>query len=204
MKDLFADPARYESELKALGLGIRLSLEPTSRGMAGTVLVAGAVDLQKKGRPVPAGGGIQTIKATASCTEPSRCPIGLRIPVGYRHEAEVILGRQARPGERYWAWLPADMRGEPLHCVPYVNKTVAEVLPLLRERGLRAEFVSAPGWKPRPSAPGDWYVHSSQMNTLDKVQFAVGPDPGRTWPPDPSCAGGPSGLSRRPPSPGSG
>ncbi|WP_436763035.1 hypothetical protein [Streptosporangium sp. V21-05] len=63
VKDLFADPDTYQSELKARGLDITLKLLPTSASRVRSVFVLNSVDLLKAGEPAPAEGGITTADA---------------------------------------------------------------------------------------------------------------------------------------------
>ncbi|WP_431932255.1 hypothetical protein [Nonomuraea jabiensis] len=61
----------------------------------------------------------------------------MNIPVGFKGTALVTVGRKARPGEKYDVTTTWDAKGEPMHCVPFANKTVAEVRAMLTERGVR-------------------------------------------------------------------
>nr|BFE83892.1 hypothetical protein GCM10020093_064930 [Planobispora longispora] len=101
VKDLFADPELYESELKARGINISLHVAPTSRSQTGSILLLQDVDLLKAGKPVPVDGPIETIEAPGRCRSFGGCPIGLKVPVDFTKRAEITLGREAGPGERY-------------------------------------------------------------------------------------------------------
>ncbi|GGK70521.1 hypothetical protein Ppa06_35980 [Planomonospora parontospora subsp. parontospora] len=175
VKDLFAEPELYERELKARGLDITLKLVPTSPGGARGIYVFNDVDRLRAGEPVPADGPITTIEAPGPCERLGGCPTGLKVPVDYAKKAEVTLGREARPGEAYVIRPIIDMPGEPLHCVEYVNKTVAEVVPMLRERGVEPELTSftASGRVP----PGHWYVHDGVMSAAGEAIVLTGPEP---------------------------
>ncbi|GAB3143599.1 hypothetical protein [Microbispora hainanensis] len=168
VRDLFAAPTSYQRELRQRGLDVDVRLVPVTAATVGRVFYFdGTRDLS----------AITPIEAPGECTRFGGCPIGFRIPVRFRGHATVFLGRAARPGERYGILEAFDMEGRPFHCVDYVNKTVAEVLPLLRERGVRAEFASYVTKGPRPSAPADWYVYSGVMVADGQALVLVGPTP---------------------------
>ncbi|MEV7808108.1 hypothetical protein AB0O28_34690 [Microbispora sp. NPDC088329] len=154
VRDLFAAPASYQRELRERGLDVEVRLVPVSPASAGQVMYFDGTRHHSE---------ITAIKARGECTRFGGCAIGFRIPVRFHGEAIVLLGRAARAGERYGILEAVDMEGQPFHCVDYVNKTVAEVLPLLRERGVRVEFTSYATKGPRPSAPADWYVYEGVM-----------------------------------------
>ncbi|MFE3455652.1 hypothetical protein ACFXJ8_42765 [Nonomuraea sp. NPDC059194] len=188
VKDLFADPDMYQSELKARGLDITLELVPTSASHAGKIFVINSAGLLKEGKPAPADGPVKTFDAPGPCHQFAGCPIGVKVPVGYKEQAEIILGREARPGEKYTMPPGIGLPGEPLHCVDYVNKTVAELVPMLRERGVEAEFVSyTQGVRPA----GNWYVHDGVMSSAGKALMVASTTPNpNPRPLDATCSGG--------------
>ncbi|MFF3670770.1 hypothetical protein [Microtetraspora malaysiensis] len=105
VKDMFAEPAMYERELRARGLKIELQVVPVPSSMVGETLVLDGT---------PSSSGVSRIPAPGECRNPfSFCSIGLRIPVNYRKQVVVFLGRPARPGERYGLMTPIDLPGEP-------------------------------------------------------------------------------------------
>lgn len=172
VKDLFADPGRYESQLHRLGLHITLRVAAASPSLVGTIT---NFDTQ-----------IQSIERRGACAQ-RRCTIGLKIPVHYARSTEVILGRAGRPGEVYWPLrAPIDDPGEPLHCVDYVNKTVAQVRVMLAKRGLRMHAISY--WKNSPRAYDSWYVHDGVLETTNTALMVANwtPDP-RPRPRDKNC-----------------
>ncbi|WP_310740530.1 hypothetical protein [Microbispora sp. H10885] len=120
---------------------------------------------------------ITPIQAPGTCARFAGCPAGFRIPVDFRGHAEVLIGRAARPGERYGLMEHIDMEGRPFHCVDFLSRTVAEVLPLLREHGVRAEFTSYAAGGARLPAPAGWYVHEGIMVADGQALLLVGPAP---------------------------
>ncbi|WP_188197346.1 hypothetical protein [Nonomuraea sp. SYSU D8015] len=177
VKDLMADPEVYQAELQARGINVKLKVVPTSASMAGGMTVLHDVDRIHRMRPgesVPAEGPIHSIAGPGPCRRFDGCKVGLKVPVDYKKEAEVTLGREARPGEPYEMRPRIDWPGEPFDCVDYVNKTVAEVVPILRQRGVTATFSTLPA-KRTPST--GWHVYEGYMASADEAVLYVGPEP---------------------------
>ncbi|GAA2884172.1 hypothetical protein [Nonomuraea rubra] len=176
VKDLMAEPEVYQRELRARGLDITLDLVPTSASLTGQMIVIHDLDRLRSGRPVPVEGPITTIDSPGPCERFLGCPIGVKVPVDFGKKAEITLGRRALPGERYKMPPGIAIPGEPLHCVDYVNQTVAEVSALLRERGVTPSYISY-GRPAGPSAPDGWYVHDGVMSADGQALLLVGAEP---------------------------
>ncbi|GGL32768.1 hypothetical protein [Planomonospora parontospora] len=205
VKDLYADPEKYESELRALGLNIRLSVEPASEAGVGRLLNVTeegrlrhlrrliAEGRLKAGQDVPSvEGEITVIDSSDSCSDQPSCSIiGLKVPVDYADSAEISLGRAARPGEEYRDWPDLGAPHQVFHCVRYANKTVAEVTATLRERGVTPTWTSYTEKGDRPSVPGDWYVYEGIMTSATTARVLAEPTPQRTPRPlEVFCPGG--------------
>jgi len=205
VRDVFADPQRYERELRARNLDIELQVLPTSRSRAGAVYIIQDLDrLLAEGR-APAEGRITVIDGPllgeevspdgpvapltppGSCAAPTGCPLGVRVPADLSERARITIGRQARPGESYGIRPDAGAEGEPLHCVPYVNRTVAEVTRTAREHRVEPSFAYAGATYPPHRAPAAWYVHEGVMSSATTAIFLIGPDPDPS--PRPAAAG---------------
>ncbi|MEW1844004.1 hypothetical protein AB0392_39170 [Nonomuraea angiospora] len=184
VKDLLAEPEVYQRELRARGLDITLDLVPTSASLTGQIVVINDMDRLRSGNPVPGDGPITTIDAPGQCERFAGCPVGLKVPVDFDKKAEVTLGRRALPGERYKMPPGIALPGEPLHCVDYVNKSVAEISALLRERGVTPSYIQH-GKRAAPSAPGDWYVHDGVMSADGQALLLVGAEPSPQRSPSP-------------------
>ncbi|HEV2254504.1 MAG TPA: hypothetical protein VGS06_15025 [Streptosporangiaceae bacterium] len=172
VRDPLADPARYRAEFAAHHLNITLKLVPASPSIVGTVVYIG----EPAGSP-----GIATITAPGRCYTGgggSACPVGVRIPVGYRGRAEVVFGRAARPGEQYESTAPATAPGEVLHGLQFVGDHVAQVLALLRERHVTVpvfNYVESGGARNVSHVPGTWYVYGADPWAPGQVLLFVGP-----------------------------
>ncbi|MDH2429437.1 hypothetical protein [Sphaerisporangium sp. TRM90804] len=171
--DVFASPERYERELRAVHLNIRLSTEPVAASLVGYILTGTdeITALAISGRCRPA-------------ARTGRCRIGLRIPVRFTGRAHVILGREARPGEVYRGRESLAAPGEPLRCVPFVNQTVATVVRALRGRGVGAVTFASSG-RVGTAAPDSWFVRDGVTSGPGSAILLVDPAPG----PDPEPVG---------------
>lgn len=163
-----ADPSRYRAELAAHHLNITLSLVPVSPSLVGTVVYIG----ESAGGP-----DIETITAQGRCYTGgggSACPVGVRIPAGYRGQAQVVFGRAARPGEHYESTAAATAPGEAMHGLSFVGDTVAQVLAMLAQR-----HVTVPVYhydqQDLSHVPGTWYVYGADPWAPGQVMLMVGP-----------------------------
>jgi len=172
--DPLADPRRYRAEFAEHHLKISLDLVPVSPSLVGTLVFfsespsGGITPITAKGKCITGGGG-------------SACPVAVRIPAGFRGQAEIVFGRAARPGEHYESSAQATAPGEVLHGMAVQGMTVARVLAMLRQRG-----VTVPGYhyddhgfsQLLHHVPGDWYVYDADPWAPQQVMLFVGP----TWP----------------------
>ncbi|MEV0422801.1 hypothetical protein [Streptosporangium canum] len=189
VKDLYADPEVYESQLRGVGLDISLRLVPATPSLVGDISAAS---------PVPGGSiypntidtigrqkEIETVNQPGQCDRRTGCPIGLRIPKDFAGSAEVTLGREGRPGEEYQIITGFDSPGEPLHCVPFYNKPAGEVRALLKDRGLDIqEFsITGPAWwegtagdkepETKASVPDSMHVTGGYLTMAGKATLQV-------------------------------
>ena len=172
VRNPLADSARYRAEFAAHHLNITLKMVPASPSIVGTVVYieepASSPDIETitaQGRCYTGGGG-------------SACPVGVRIPVGFRGQAEVVFGRAARPGEQYESTAPVTAPGEILHGLRFAGDTVAQVLALLRERHVTVpvfNYARSGGARNLSHVPGTWYVYDADPWAPGQVMLFVGP-----------------------------
>jgi hypothetical protein len=191
VRDPLADPAAYRAEFARHHLRVSLKLLPVSPSLVGTVVYIGEsagadiVPITARGRCWTGGGG-------------SACPVGVRIPAGFHGSAQLLFGRAARAGERYESTTSAFAPGEVMHGMRVRGRTVAQVLVLLRARGVSVPvFNYARGDVARNvrHVPGGWFVYDATPWAPREVMLSVGPV--RTPPP----VGAPQPVSSRAPVP---
>ncbi|GAA2088116.1 hypothetical protein [Actinomadura alba] len=172
VKDVFAAPERYESQLRDRGIDLSIKVFPVSPSLEGNIFApfdmrANGLEFDELARRRDL---ISPIERPGACAEAVRCTIGLRIPVDYqpykdarvKGKPTIGLGRKGRPGERYRGFGALNNPGEPLACVDFINQRVARVTDLLLERHVKATFaVPLKGF--RTSVPGSWYVHEGWL-----------------------------------------
>jgi hypothetical protein len=169
-----ADPKFYQEDFQAHGLHIRLFLLPVSPSLVGTVVFIDTLE--------PGGDSITTITAKGRCWTGgggNQCPVGLRVPIGYRGQAAFTFGRAARPGELYESTAPADAPGEVMHGLKFRDKTVPAVLAMLRRRHVTArlrDFYTAQIVK-AGDLRGTWYVYNADPWAPQQVLLYIGTSP---------------------------
>jgi hypothetical protein len=126
--DLRADPDAMRAAFRERGLDVDLELVPVSPSLVGEIVASSESEPGIEDIPDPARG----------CPAEPRCgPIGLRIPIDWDGEAQIVLGRAARPSETYVSAGDAFAPGEALHCATgLIGATVARARAVLDRRGL--------------------------------------------------------------------
>ncbi|MDP9848584.1 hypothetical protein [Streptosporangium lutulentum] len=185
VKDLYASPKMYESELRARGLKITLNVASAPPSLDGRIMVMdwqadGLSDAERKSRKDL----ISTIDRPGACRFEAGCPIGLKVPITFTGRAFVSLARKGRPGEKYNWRISLAAPGEPLHCVDFVNKTLDEVRPMLEGRGITLKLASYDREGTRDSAPGSWYVHDAVLESSTSAIVLVSPTKKRLTSPE--------------------
>jgi len=200
VRNPLADPRKYRAEFKAHGLNVALKLLPVSPSIVGTVVYFGGAGtdaikvITARGRCFTGGGG-------------SACPVGLRVPVNFRGQADLVFGRAARPGEKYESTVSATAPGEVLHGLRIVGKRVSAVLKMLARRHVSAakfHITTARGIGKLVSGsavPGSWFVYSADPWAPGQVMLSVGRTRRPAPVPAPSSAPVPSRSSQPAPVP---
>jgi hypothetical protein len=126
--EMRADPAAMRAAFRDHGLDIDLELVPVSPSLVGEIVASSE-----------SGPGIEHLSDPArGCPQETRCgPIGLRIPLAWDGEADIVLGREALASESYVSAGDAFAQGEALHCATgVVGATVAAARGVIDKRGL--------------------------------------------------------------------
>ena len=129
---------RLDAAFAAHDLDIHLKLVPVSPSMVGSVVYMGS----------SAGAGdIGVLYSRTRQAPGGPLPVGLRIPVDFKGQADIVLGRAARAGETYVSAGDAFAPREALHGSGLVGMRVSAAVVKLRELGLTAE------WRDKKAAP---------------------------------------------------
>ncbi|WP_187414745.1 hypothetical protein [Nonomuraea sp. PA05] len=176
IKDLYANPKVYERELRSAGLDVTLRVIPATAAFEHMVFPTSPDNRHLT--------EIKSIYPPGPCEKLGGCAIGMKIPKDFAGTADIAVHRKARPGEKYQSVTTFSAKGEPMHCVPYLNKTVAEVLPLLKERGVRVNEYSDStlvgnddGSDMRTSVPGTWHVDGGALTEPGVAFLSVSEEP---------------------------
>jgi hypothetical protein len=177
IKDPLADPRRYRKEFAAHAMNIKLTMVPASPSVVGAIVMQDdgegpdkrKIQTIEEGRCVTGGGG------------DGKCLRGLRIPTGYRNDAEIAFGREARPGEPYNSTNSAFAPGEALHCFDVRGLTVEQADQRLKQRKVTAtmfhwetnDYAYTEG---RDKLPGNWYVSNADPWAAGQVMLSIQKD----------------------------
>jgi hypothetical protein len=179
VRDAYANPQVYRAEFRAHGLKVKLLLQPASPSAVGKLDGYAQSTSDSRVRPLTA----------KNCHPGSNCDIGFKIPLDYHGWAALIIGRPARPGEKYDIAGSATAPGEILHGLRVKGQTVATVLAMLHRRhGTVARFNYESTYNdkflPASKVPGRWFVYDVVPWAPWQVMLMVGPT--RTIQPAPS------------------
>jgi hypothetical protein len=174
VRDPLADPTVYRAEFAAHHLDITLQMRPVSPSMVGAVFY-----MDEPGT----GPHLIPITAKGACFTPGggdNCPVGVKIPAGFRGPAEIDFGRAARPGEQYVSTGSAFAPGEAMHGMTVKGKTVTEVVAQLHARHVSVAYFNVEGPTGNTnvhSVPGGWYVYDAVPWAPGEVMLFVGSAP---------------------------
>jgi hypothetical protein len=181
-----ADSKKYRAEFARYHLNISLRLVPASPSIVGTLVYAS----------YPVGHAITPITAVGKCWTGgggAACPVGVRVSLRFHGAATLVFGRAARPGEHYESTGLVTARGEAMHGLRFVGRTVAAVTAMLAKRGVVARFSFIAGQCQgvlHRTAPGSWYVSGANPWAPGQVVLEVT----KTWPAA-SCTSPPSPVA---------
>lgn len=171
-----ADPKQYNAEFKKMGLDIKVNAVPVSPPFVGTMVSFSGrneKDMNQLHRLEPG----EACNGTLTAADPG-CQDGLEVPKDYDGTTVIEFGRAAKPGEEYYhSSSSATDKGEVLAGLTLENKTVAEVLPQIKARGVqKVTYLTGDGpqFDSKDSVPGDWYVHGTAARAPGAVSLYVG------------------------------
>jgi hypothetical protein len=160
------DPLAAASQLTAVfqahGLHITVQAAPVSPSIVGTIVYTDT--------PV-----IRTLWKPGCRLFLLGCSVGLVIPASYTGHAMILVGRPARPGERYQYAASVFGIGEALRCSGLLGTPATAALPVLRKFGQRVIWWSdatVPRWV--RVGPGRLLVNVGQHQERRPAGYIVG------------------------------
>jgi hypothetical protein len=175
------DPEASRDELTAafsqMDLDIAVTLVPVSPSLVGTI-----VSVSEEGE---AGNSIRPLLNRERCvTGDGACPVGLRVPLDYSGQAEVVLGRAGFPGEELASVADAFAPGEILHCSDLYGLRVVDALGPLADREADVSFRAAEkttegaaGVRMQKDAVLEWFIVSALPSESRGVLLEVSREP---------------------------
>lgn len=133
VRNPLASPATFQRELTDHHLHIHLQLIKGSPSIVGTVAYIG----ENSDR-----GAVQVIQAKGRCRISATrdyCPVGVRVPAGYRGSMSLGFVVPTPAGTPYETSGSATAPGEALHGLHYRGLTVSQVLAILRRRHVHVQ-----------------------------------------------------------------
>ncbi|TCC40938.1 hypothetical protein [Kribbella speibonae] len=174
-----ADPKRYNAEFKKMGLDVTVLSVAVSPPWVGKMI-------SFSGRNEKDMSQLRMLEPGEQCNgtlnaSDAGCQEGVELPKNYDGKTEIQFGRVAKPGEMYvHTSSSATDKGEVLAGLTVKNKTIDQVLPLVRSRGVREiEYLTSdgPNHEPVKSPPGNWYVDDASTYAEGVISLYVSPTP---------------------------
>jgi hypothetical protein len=145
--DVERDAKDLTDAMHGYGYDITLAVLPVSPSLVGSIVSGSSSGGSDELQPLHDG----------PCLATAGCEVGFRIPADWKGKAVVVVGRVARPGERYASVASAFDDGEFLGCSFQRGMRVSELLPELARRGISVQY--RPEGAPAGSmVQSDWIV----------------------------------------------
>jgi hypothetical protein len=142
---------QLESLLRAHHFDVTVTQEPVSPSLAGSIVKAGVTGSLAADRGILVG-------ITGSCLGGAwGCTDGIVLPAAFAGTAFVVVGRPARPAERYAATTGIFRPGELLHCSGLLGVAIEKALPVLDGLHVRITWQTGDGTAGGWQAPGGSY-----------------------------------------------
>ncbi|MFF5265114.1 hypothetical protein ACFY4C_40040 [Actinomadura viridis] len=185
VKDAYADQREFGEAFAKLGLDVRLRIVPVSPGREREVVRMGSLHAPPDGGFPP--GGLRGTSTIVMKCPPGQnaCPIRVRLQgeMFRLQGADIVIGREARPGETYHDARPR--QGDHPASLRLTGRTVSQGLAQLRRLGLTSAFTIGAftpdgagshwdppaGWRPA----GDRRITGAWMRGATSVGLLVAP-----------------------------
>ena len=159
---------QLRSLLRAHHFGITVTQEPVSPSLVGSIITFGA-------RGPSAGRGNVFSGITGPCAGGARgCVDGIVLPVHFTGAARIVVGRVARPGERYAAAADIFRPGELLHCSTVLGESVQQAVPVLESLHVTIAWDAGSGTAAHGPVPsGRYYVTGGTARSSAAITIRV-------------------------------
>jgi hypothetical protein len=166
--------AQLESQLRAHHFGVTIRQEPVSPSLAGSIIRTGGT----QGSP---GSGNMITSITGRCAGGAwGCTDGIGLPVHFTGAARIVIGRAARPGERYAAAADIFRPGELLHCSTVLGESVQQAVPVLDSLHVTIAWEAGRGTAAHGPVPsGRYYVTGGTARSSAAITIRVSTNPVR-------------------------
>lgn len=175
VRNPLADQSWYDADFARHHMNIRLDLVAVSPSLVGTVVMIDTM---------PGTSNFSTITARGRCWTGGgggACPVGLKVPLGFRGQALITFGRAAKPGEQYESVGSVFSPGEALQGLRsrVILRRVSAVWPLLAQHRVTVAVCrDASNSDIDPAkVPGNWYVTDVLPWARGQIIVSVGPRP---------------------------
>jgi hypothetical protein len=159
---------QLESQLRSRHLRVIVTQEPVSPSLVGSIIDPG------RQRPSSSGAGIVG-EITGPCAGGARgCVDGVVLPARFTGGARIVVGRAAKPGERYAAAADIFRPGEMLHCSALLGQTVQQALPALESLHVKIAWETGRGKPARVPVPaGRYYVAGGTALSAGSIAIRI-------------------------------
>jgi hypothetical protein len=164
-----ADAAgQLQSLLRSRHFHITVTQEPVSPSLVGSIIDPGVKE--------PAANGAGIVGAiTGPCAGGARgCVDGIVLPARFTGSARIVVGRAAKPGERYAAAADIFRPGEMLHCSAVLGESVRQALPALESLHVKIAWETGGGKAARwPASLGRYYVAGGTARSAGSLVIRI-------------------------------
>ena len=159
---------QLESLLRSRHLHITVTQEPVSPSLVGSIIDPGIT------RPSRSDAGIVS-EMTGPCAGGARgCVDGIVVPARFTGSARIVVGRAAKPGERYAAAASIFRPGEVLQCSALLGESVRQALPALGRLHVKIAWETGSGKPTRwPVPAGRYYVAGGTAQSTGSIAIRV-------------------------------
>jgi len=159
---------QLESLFRSRHFHITVVQKPVSPSLVGSIINPGIK------RPSRSGAGILR-EITGPCAGGARgCVVGIVLPARFTGRARIVVGRAAKPGERYAAAADIFRPGEMLHCSGVLGESVRQALPALESLPVKVGWDAGSAKSHRRPVPsGRYYIAGGTAVSAGSIAIRI-------------------------------